>query len=424
MPGLSPVCTTVHAMPKAKQASAIKEMVPKLLPYGWHLVEADDIEAVVGVLKGDLLTGGCAVGAFERALAQATGAAHAVSCSSGTAALHLAYKALGLGPGDTVVVPAITFLATANAAVYCGADVVFADVDPETGLMEAAHLAEALERVPAGVKPKLAAPVHLNGQCCDMAALTEVAHTHGLRVVEDACHGVGGLMRDGSIVGDCAHSDAACFSFHPVKTVAMGEGGAVTTQSQELAVTMERMRNHGMVHRPERPVNPELGLAADGEANPWYYEMTEPGFNYRASTIHCALGLSQLTKLDSFVERRRQLMAHYREQLVPLAPLALPVPEREGGLAAWHLNSVLVDFGRIGKERGEVMKELRARGVGSQVHYIPVHRQPYYRTRYGETALPGVEAYYARQLSLPLFVSMSKADVDRVVHALGEVIGA
>lgn len=397
--------------------------VPEVLPYGQHLVEDDDIEAVVKVLREDLLTGGCAVAGFEDALAAKTGAAHAVSCSSGTAALHLAYASVGLGPCKAAIVPAITFLASANAAIYCGAEVVFADVDSGTGLMEAQHLSDALDRVPDGVTPHLVAPVHLNGQCCDMEKLHALARKHNLAIVEDACHAIGGRTRDGKTVGACAWSDAACFSFHPVKTIAMGEGGSVTTQSSELAKQMELMRNHGMSHRPENPVNPELGLAGDGSLNPWYYEMAEPGYNYRASTIHCALGLSQLAKLERFVEQRLRLMSRYRERLLPLAPVVKPVPQIDGSKTAWHLNSVLIDFKSIDMERSEFMRALRGLGIGAQVHYLPVPWQSFYRARYGALPLPGAKSYYTRQLSLPLFVAMNETDVDRVVDALESVIG-
>jgi UDP-4-amino-4,6-dideoxy-N-acetyl-beta-L-altrosamine transaminase len=390
------------------------------LPYGRHLVEEDDIAAVTAVLRGNHLTSGPAVDAFENALATRVGARHAASCTSATAGLHLAAMALGLRPGDRVIVPALTFLATANAARYVGGEVVFADVDQSTGLMGAAELEAALARA-GDPRPVAVFPVHLNGQCADMSVLGRVARAHGLKVVEDACHALGGSHRHGdrdSTVGDCAYSDLAVFSFHPVKTVAMGEGGAVTTNDSELHERVRRLRNHGMVKDPSAFEQPARAFAADGAANPWYYEVTELGFNYRASDIHCALGLSQLAKLDRFVARRRQLADGYDQRLERLAPVVRPLSRVRGCHPAWHLYVVQVDFPSLGLDRATLMSRLRAKGIGTQVHYLPLHLQPYYQRRYGAQSLPGSEAYYARALSLPLFPGLGDDEVDRVVAAL------
>lgn len=389
------------------------------LPYGRQLVDDDDVAAVVRVLRGDYLTTGPATAAFERALAEQTGAQHAVSCSSGTAALHLAALAVGLAPGDRVIVPAITFLATANVARFVGAEVTFADVDRETGLMRASDLAEALGR--SGRAAKAVFPVHLAGQPVDMAAVSEVAKVHGLRVVEDACHALGTLCETPSgpsIIGNCRYSDMAAFSFHPVKMIAMGEGGAVTTNDPDLARRAADLRNHGMIRRVQEFANADLALDADGRANPWYYEMIEPGFNYRASDIHCALGLSQLAKLDRFVAARRDLVAAYDEALASLAPLVRPAGRTDGAAPGWHLYVVLIDFASAGVQRATVMRRMADAGIGTQVHYIPVHLQPYYRARYGKANLPGAVAYYERCLSLPLFPGMEHDDVLRVRDAL------
>lgn len=394
---------------------------PSYLPYGRQIIDDDDIAAVTRVLKSDFLTTGPATEAFEEALTRQTGAEHAVSFSSGTAALHLAALALDLGPGDLVVVPTITFLATANAARYVGADVIFADVDPDSGLMEAGHLEAALAGAD-GAKVKAVFPVHLAGQSPDLAAIGDVARRHGLRIVEDACHALGATYANETgkacRVGACEHGELAAFSFHPVKTVAMGEGGALTTNDAALAARLRNLRNHGMIKATDRFVNTDMAFAADGSANPWYYEMQAPGFNFRASDIHCALGLSQLKKLERFVEIRRRLVESYDRKLAPLAPLVQPLGRVPGCRPGWHLYIALVDFGAAGVSRAEVMGQLREKGIGTQVHYIPVHQQPYYRDRYGETNLPGAEAYYARCLSLPLFVGMDETDVDRVADAL------
>jgi UDP-4-amino-4,6-dideoxy-N-acetyl-beta-L-altrosamine transaminase len=394
------------------------------LPYGRQVIEDDDVAAVVDTLRGDWLTTGPVVGQFEEEFARRTGAPYAISCSSGTAALHLAALAAGLGEGDGAVVPALTFLATANAIRLAGAEVVFADVDPDTALMRPRDLEEAIKRARWPVRMIL--PVHIAGQVCDMPSIKSIADAVGATIVEDACHAVGTSYRDSNRashpVGACAHSDMAAFSFHPVKTIAMGEGGAVTTRDAQLAERLATLRNHGMTRDPGRFVNRELAFSAEGTPNTWYYEMHEPGLNYRASDIHCALGLSQLRKLDRFVEKRRKLASTYDRLLAPLAPLVRPfgrVPDCE---PAWHLYAVLIDFSTLDLSRDRLMRELRERGIGTQVHYLPVSRQPYYRDRYGDLPLPGAQSYYDRCLSLPLYPSMSEDDVERVVTALSEIL--
>ena len=396
------------------------------LPYGRHSVDEDDIAAVAAVLRGDWLTTGPTVRAFEQALARRVGAADAVSCSSGTAALHLAALALGLGEGDVAVVPAITFLATANAVRFVGAEVAFADVDPETGLMGPQHVEAALAQVGGG-RARAVFPVHLAGQTADPVGLRALADRHGLAVVEDACHALGtryrGAPGDADVpVGACRHADMAVFSFHPVKTIAMGEGGAVTAADPDRAARVRRLACHGMVRDPACFVQPELAVAPDGSPNPWYYEMPEIGFNYRASDIHCALALSQLNKLDRFVAERRSLADLYRRALEPLAPLVRPLGRVPGSTPGWHLCVALVDFAAAGVSRDAVMRHLREAGIGTQVHYIPVHLQPYYRRRYGTRHLPGAESYYRRTLSLPLFPGMTADDVTYVVATLAEAL--
>ncbi len=381
----------------------------KFLPYGRQRIDDDDIEAVVAVLRSDYLTTGPVVGAFEDAFRDAVGARHAVAVSSGTAALHLTALAAGLGDGDAAIVPAITFLATANAVRYAGAEVVFADVDPGTGLMTPETLEDAIARAP-GRAPRAILPVHLNGQSADMAAIAEIAERRGLRVIEDACHALGATYgADAAPVGACPYSDMAMFSGHPIKAVAMCEGGVVTTNDDALDARMRVLRNHGIERDP-------------GAAKPWYYEMHEIGFNFRASDVHCALGLSQLKKLDGFIERRALLVERYRAALKQLAPVAEPLAEVGYGNPAWHVAVALIDFEAAGVERATVMNRLRDAGIGSQVLYIPLYRQPYYRKRYGDMRLPGAERYYARTLSLPLFVDMTESDVDWVVDHLAQAL--
>lgn len=381
------------------------------LPYGRQLIEDDDIAAVAEALRGDFLTTGPTVEVFERAFAETVGAQHAVACANGTAALHLAMLALDVRPGEAVIAPSVTFLATANCARYVGADVVFADVDPDSGLMTPATLAEALGRLD-GRRLRAVLPVHLRGDACDLPGLADLARGAGAVLVEDAPHALGTTARFGNAVetiGDVRHSAMATFSFHPVKTIATGEGGMVTTNDAGLAERLRRFRSHGMV-RPEG-------------ADPWWYEMPEPGFNYRLPDILCALGLSQLKKLPRFAARRRALAAAYADALAPLAPTV-----RLAARPAWsdpvlHLLCVLIDFEAAGTTRRAVVEALKSEGVGTQVHYIPVHRQPYYRRLYGDLALPGAEAWYARCLSLPLYPGMADADVGKGAAALARALG-
>ena len=382
-----------------------------LLPYGRQTIEDDDIAAVVAALKADFLTTGPTVEAFETAFAEKVGARHAVACANGTAALHLAMLALEVQPGEAVIAPAITFLATANCARYVGAEVVFADVDPDSGLMTPQTLTEALTRLD-GRKLRAVLPVHLRGDAADLPGLAALAAEAGAVLVEDAPHALGTTARFGNAtqtIGDVRHAAMATFSFHPVKTIATGEGGMVVTNDVELAGRLKNLRSHGMVRPPD--------------ADPWWYEMPEPGFNYRLPDILCALGLSQLAKLPRFAERRRALAAAYAEALAPLAPAVRLAASPPWSDPALHLMCVLIDFPAVGRTRRQVVDDLRARGVGTQVHYIPVHRQPYYRDRYGALSLPGAEAWYARCLSLPLYPGMADGDVEKVVAALSEALG-
>ncbi len=397
----------------------------RFLPYGRQEIDEDDIAAVAEVLRGDWLTMGPAVDAFEAALAARTQAKSAVVCASATAGLHLAMMALGLGPGDRAIVPAITFLATANAARYVGAEAIFADVDPDTALLTPATLGAALAR--AEGKAKVVLPVHFGGRTVDLAGIAALAGRHGLAVVEDAAHAIGTTYGPGNQawnpIGDCRYSRMTVFSFHAVKTIAMGEGGAVTTNDPILKERLTRFRSHGMRREPAAFESRDLAFDADRQPNPWYYEMAEPGYHYRATDIHCALGLSQLKKLDRFAGRRRWLMDRYRQLLAPLSPVVRLAPAPTDCEPAWHLCSVLIDFAAAGRTRAQVMAALRRRGIGSQVHYIPVHLQPYYRRRYGDLSLPGAESYYARCLSLPLFPGMADGDAERVVEALAAALG-
>lgn len=396
-----------------------KNTRPPFIPYGRQCIGDDDVEAVATALRGDYLTTGPAVDAFEKALSERVQADHAVVCSSGTAALHLSALALGIAPGDVAIVPSLTFAATANAVRYAGGEVIFSDVDPDSGLMRSEDLEAALARADTR-KVRAVLPVHYAGQCVDLPAIAAIAGEHRIDVVEDASHAIGTVYADGLSewpVGSCEHSSAAIFSFHPVKTVAMGEGGAITTRDGELARRLRRFRNHGIERDPAE-------FVTEGAARePWYYELVELGYNYRASDIQCALGKSQLSKLDGFVRRRRELADRYDSLISSLSNVVRPVARTRASRPAWHLYPVLIDFDGLGISRAGVMNRLRENGIGTQVHYIPLHIQPYYRARYGEQSLPGAERFYDRELSLPLFPQLGEDDQDRVIEALAEALG-
>jgi dTDP-4-amino-4,6-dideoxygalactose transaminase len=295
-------------------------------------------------------------------------------------------------------------------------------VDPDTGLITPELLEAALARAP---RARACFPAHLNGHVCDIAGLTAVAERHGLALVDDACHAIGARHADGAPVGDGKRTPLTAFSFHPVKSIAMGEGGAVTTDESDLARRCRLMRSHGM-ERDRSRFSPEMtALAADpeGRANGWVYEMDQPGYNYRAPDVLCALALSQLNKLDRFLARRRELAALYDRLLTPLAPAVRPVPHPDGGRSGWHLYAVLIDFEGLGRSRAAVAEDLAEAGVGTQVHYLPVHLQPYYRRLSPHLELPGALAYYARCLSLPFYPAMSEADVEHVAANLVRTLG-
>ena len=401
-------------------ASALRPAAPAFLGYGAQLIEEDDIAAVVAALRSPHLAHGPRVGAFELALARACGAREAVACSSGTAALQLALASLDVGPGDVCIVPAVSFLSTATAARLLGAEVRFADVDPDTGLMTPQSLAAALGQ---GGLVKAVLPVHLAGRLCDMDTISAMARDADARVVEDACHALGGIDDLGRPVGACQASDAACFSFHPVKTIAAGEGGAMTLNDPARAERARRLRNHG-VTRDAALMSEPGSFGVDGQPQPWAYEQLELGFNLRLDEMSAALALSQLAKLARFVARRTALATAYDIALAPLRPHVRPVPRPAGARWGLHLYTVLLQAPVLAARRGAIMRAMADEGLGTQVHYIPLYRQPYFRRRYGELRLAGAEAYYRRVLALPLHPSMTDDDVDRVVGALTSAIAA
>lgn len=400
-------------------------MSENFLPYGRHWIDEDDIAAVAECLRGDWLTTGPAVEAFEAAFAEVVGARHAVVVSNGTAALHLAALAANVGANDIGIAPTMSFLASANGMHYTGAEIVFADADPKTGLVTPETFRAAIERAAKPVK--MAVVVHLNGNPADMPEIARIAAEHNIVLVEDACHALGTIYHDvtGTAVkvGACHHSAMTVFSLHPVKTITMGEGGVVTTSDPILYERLKLLRSHGIVKAPEKFQNKDLAFARADDANPWYYEMQELGFNYRASDFTCILAHSQLKKLSMFAERRVRLKEIYDLHFGGIGDLAEPLQVESSTEPVLHLYPLLIDFAALGKDRAKVMADLRQQGIGTQVHYIPIHRQPYYVARSGALHLPGADAYYAKALSIPYYPLMTDHDAERVARAIKSVLG-
>jgi perosamine synthetase len=389
------------------------------LPYGRQSISEDDIASVSEVLRSDFLTCGPKVEEFERQFAAVVGARHAVAVNNATAALHLAMRVTNMGIGDRVITSPNTFLASANAAAYVGATPDFSDIDPVSYNLDPACLKESWRS-----DTKAVVAVDYGGQPCDMPAVAEVAREHGAIIIEDACHGVGGgFLHEGRSwkLGGHPWADITTFSFHPVKTMTTGEGGALVTENDEYADRARRLRNHGMERDPARFVSSD-SCSLTSEKGPWYYEMSDLGYNYRITDLQCALGLSQLNRLDQFVTRRRQIVSYYNAAFSGISWLTTPGlrDTRNREEIAWHLYTLQVDFEAIGKTRTQTMLELREKRVGTQVLYIPVHLQPFYRQSYGYALgkCPHAEAFYAKALTLPLYPAMTDADAEHVIAAV------
>jgi len=382
----------------------------RYLPYGRQSIDDDDIESVVRVLRSDFLTTGPEISAFERELCDYTGARNAVAMSSATAALHLAVCALELPVDSIGVTTPNTFVATSNALLYSDLEPRFVDIDPRTYLLDPVKLNSAIESFQNDANVSVILPVHFAGNTEGIERVSEIARSRHIPVIEDAAHAIGGRYVDGSRVGSCQYSDMTVFSFHPVKTMTTGEGGAITTNDDVLYNRLIDLRTHGITRDPARlSVNP----------GPWYYEMQMLGYNYRMTDIQAALGRSQLRKLDGFVRRRSEIVARYNDAFSDLSWLTTPSGDsnRETG---WHLYVLQFDWDRIGLDRVTVMSRLRDSGVGSQVLYIPVPLQPYYRERFGysDGDFPEAERYYQHSLAIPLYPAMTDDDQRRVIDAV------
>lgn len=385
------------------------EAIETMIPYGRQNISQEDIDAVVDVLRSDFLTQGPVVPEFEKVVASYTGAQYAVAVNSATSALHIACLALGVGQGDLVWTSPITFVASANCARYCGADVDFVDIDPSTYNLSVPRLAEKLERAKQnGRLPKVVIPVHLSGQSCDMEAIHELSSEYGFRIIEDASHAIGGSYKNEKI-GGCQYSDITVFSFHPVKIVTTGEGGMAVTNDLELVKRMARLRSHGITRYPV-----EMTCQPDGS---WYYQQIELGFNYRMTDIQAALGVSQMRRLDEFVMQRHAIAKRY-EELLKDAPVIRPWqhPDAYSGL---HLYIVRLPVGVMKTSRREVFERMRIEGIGVNLHYIPVYRQPYYqRMGYKSEDFPEAERYYAEAITLPIYPGLNAEQQAEVVRRL------
>ncbi|MBI5491359.1 MAG: UDP-4-amino-4,6-dideoxy-N-acetyl-beta-L-altrosamine transaminase [Deltaproteobacteria bacterium] len=384
----------------------------RTISYGRQTIDEDDIRAVISALRSDHLTQGPLCEEFEKAICGYTGARYAVACANGTAALHLACMAAGVGKGDSVITSPVTFLASANCAVYLGAAPLFADIDPLTFNISPDEVEKKLK---CNSNVKAIIPVHFAGLPADMEAISKAARKRGIVIIEDACHALGALLRTDNgkwtRAGDCSHSDMTVFSFHPVKSITTGEGGAITTNDRKLYERLKTLRAHGVVKDPASFVN--------GTQAPWYYEMHSPGFNYRLSDVQCALGVSQMRKLDKFIERRRDLAALYSGLLSKYSFIKTQmVPD--GRLSAFHLFPVRIPFRDMGVSKKEWFSLMDDLGIRLQVHYIPLHLQPFFQNEFGyrKGDFPAAEELYSEEVSLPIYPLLTDEEAGFITEAI------
>lgn len=380
-----------------------------MIPYGRQFISEADIQAVIDVLRSDFLTQGPVIPAFEQAMAEYCGAAHAVSVNSATSALHIACLAVGVGNGDLVWTSPVSFVASANCALYCGADIDFVDIDPMTYNLSTEALAEKLALAERnGRLPKVLIPVHLAGQPCDMEGINALRKRYGFKVIEDASHAVGGKYL-GEYIGNCSYSDITIFSFHPVKIITTGEGGMAMTNDPQLARRMQLLRSHGITRDTS-----EMTRNPDG---PWYYQQIDLGYNYRMTDIQAALGLSQMRRLDEFVSSRQAIANQYDELLRDL-PLETPWMHPEG-YSAFHLYVIRLKLSELTKTHREVFEGLRSMGIGVNLHYMPIYLQPYYAALgFKRGYCPEAERYYSEAMSIPMYPGLMEAEQQRVVDSL------
>lgn len=386
-----------------------------MIPYGRQDITQADIDAVIGVLQSDFLTQGPLVPRFEQQVAGHVGASYALAVNSATSALHIACLALGLGPGDRLWTSPVTFVASANCGLYCGAQVDFVDIDPRTYNLCPQALERKLERAEReGTLPKVVVPVHLCGQPCDMQAIHKLAKRYSFKVIEDASHAIGGKYK-GEFIGNGKYSDITVFSFHPVKIITTAEGGMALTNDAELANKMALLRSHGITRDPQ-----QMTHETDG---PWYYQQIELGFNYRMTELQAALGVSQMERLDQYIVRRHQLAARYNDLLAAL-PVVTPW-QHVDSYSGLHLYVIRLQLDKVTRSHRQVFESLREQGIGVNLHYIPVHTQPYYaQMGFKPEDFPVAQAYYREAISIPMFQTMSNEQQDQVVAAIAKALKA
>lgn len=383
------------------------------IPYGKQNISQQDIDVVVAVLNSDFLTQGPQVPLFEQSVLDVVGAKCAVAVNSATSALHIACLALGVGEGDIVWTSPITFVASANCALYCGADIDFVDIDERTYNLSITKLEEKLIRAKAENKlPKVVIPVHLCGQSCDMEKIYQLSQEYGFKIIEDASHAIGGKYQE-QYIGSCQYSDIAIFSFHPVKIVTTAEGGMAVTNNEKLAQKMDLLRSHGITRNTD--------LMTKGSDGAWYYQQIDLGFNYRMTELQAGLGVSQMKRLEQFVAKRHEIAKKYNQLFVDL-PVVLPY-QLENTYSGLHLYVIRLQLDKLQKTRKQVFDELREKGIGVNIHYIPVHTQPYYQNLgFKQGDFPNAEQYYAEAISLPMYPDLADEQIQYIYATLKEVL--
>ena len=384
-----------------------------MIPYGRQDISEQDVKAVTEVLLSDFLTQGPKINEFEQSLVAYTGAKYAVAVNSATSALHIACLALDVGPGDVVWTSPVTFVASSNCAIYCGASVDFVDIDEKTYNMSPVKLEEKLKEAKLnGCLPKVVIPVHLAGQSCEMIAISKLSKEYGFKIIEDASHAIGGKYQ-GLPVGDCRYSDITVFSFHPVKIVTTAEGGAALCNNEKIKDKLHLLRSHGITRDENQMVNASHG--------PWYYEQVDLGFNYRMTDIHAALGLSQMKRLNDFIQKRHDIADRYFQELSHL-PIDLPF-QHSDTFSAFHLFIIKLKQ-NVKKSHKEVFQELRGQGIGVNLHYIPVYLHPYYeKLGFKKGYCPNAEVYYSGAISIPMFSSLTTEDQMKTCQSIKLVLG-
>ena len=393
-------------------------MKNQFIPYGKHFIDQDDIDAVIEVLKYKNLTQGDAVDSFENAIAEFVGAKYAVAMSSWTAGLHMACLAADVNEGHDVITSPITFVASSNAALYCNANPVFTDIDSKTINICPDNLKKTIHKNP---KTKAIIPVHFAGVPCDMEKIHEISIEHDSLIIEDAAHALGAKYADGSMVGSCKYSDMTGFSFHPVKSIAAGEGGMITTNNEDIYKRLLRLRSHGINKLDDNFINEDLAKTGDIQ-NFWYYEMQELGYNYRITDFQCALGESQLKKLPKFIKRRKELAKKY-DQVFQEIPEINPIQQEYRNNSSHHLYVIRVKFDKLNTNRAEFMRKLKKNGILSQVHYMPVTSHPYYqKLGYRTSSYKEASSYYEEALSIPLYYSLTDLEQEKVIKTIKKII--